>query len=79
VSFLTRFHFYRGALSLFFVMAALGVGGYSISLLADAVRGSGSFAGNVFSMAFGLLLLVLAPLIFIVGIINWRKALHTDA
>ena len=79
MSFSARFYFYRGALALFFVIAALGVGGYSLTLLADAARGNGNFAGNVFSMAFGLLLLTLAPMIFIVGIINWRKALRPDA
>jgi uncharacterized membrane protein len=48
-------------------------------VLVRGISGSGSLAANIFLAAFGLLLLILTPLIFIVGIINWRKASHPDA
>ena len=79
MSHLISTRFYRGALSLFFFVAALCVGGFSMSLLAQGARGVGSLAANIFLAGFGLVLLILTPLIFIVGIINWRKASHPDA
>ena len=75
---LLRSRFVRGLLAFFFIVSALLVGWLAVSMLAEGANGHGSFAGNAFLIGFGVLLLVLTPIIFIVGIINWKKASQPD-
>jgi hypothetical protein len=70
-----RSRFFRWCSALFFLCAAFIVGCYGALLLFNAFDGHGSVVGNIALFGLGLLLLVLSPIVLIVGVINWRKAL----
>jgi len=70
----SRSRFFRGCLALFFSGAAFIVGGYGVLLLFEAFDGHGSLAGTTLLFGLGLFLLILSPIVFIVGLINWRLA-----
>jgi len=69
-----RSRFFRGCLALFFTGAAFIVGWYGMLLVFEAFDGHGSLMGNTLLFGLGLFLLVLSPIVFILGLINWRSA-----
>jgi hypothetical protein len=69
-----RSRFFRGSLAFFFIGTALFVACYGVSLLVEAFDEHGSPGGNVLMIGLGLFLLVLSPIVFIAGLINWRLA-----
>jgi|HubBroStandDraft_6_1064221.scaffolds.fasta_scaffold322747_1 hypothetical protein len=69
----SRSRFFRGFIVLMWASAALLVAGVGLSLLVSSLDGHGSLAGNTVLFVFGLILLVLSPVAFIVGVVYWRS------
>jgi hypothetical protein len=69
-----RSRFIRGCLALFFLGTAFIVGGYGVLLLFAVLDEHGSPTGTTILFGLGLFLLALSPIIFYVGLINWRLA-----
>jgi len=70
----SRSRFFRVCIALFFMGAAIFVGLCGVLILVEFFENHGSFWSNVFLSSLGLLLLVLSPFVFIVGLINWPQA-----
>jgi hypothetical protein len=66
--------FFRTCLALFFVSAALFVGGYGVSLLVEAFDGHGSPGGNFLLIGLGLFLLGLSLIVLVIGVSMWTLA-----
>lgn len=69
-----RSRFLRTCLALFLSIAAFIVGCYGVLLLFEAFDGHGSPVGDTLLFGFGLFLLALSPIVFILGLITWRLA-----
>jgi hypothetical protein len=54
-----------------FAGAALFIGSHGVLLLIQAFKGHGSGGGNAFLFGLALILLVLSPAAFIVGVVYW--------
>jgi len=65
---------FQVCLALFFMGASIFVGLCGVLLLAESFGSHGSFWSIVFLFSIGLILLVLSPFVFIVGLINWQQA-----
>ena len=64
---------YRGLLAVMFSAAALFVGSIAILLLYESVSGNENPGEDLLRLIFGMVLLVLSPVVLIVGFINWRR------
>jgi hypothetical protein len=69
-----RSRFFRGLIVCIFAGTAILVGYYGVSLLVEAFNGHGSPGGNALLFVLGLILLVLSPVAFIVGIVYWTSS-----
>ena len=72
-----RSRYFRGFLAFFFLGAAFLIGCYGVVLMVDAFDANGSVVGNTALFGLGLFLLVFSPIVLIVGLMNWRKALNS--
>jgi predicted PurR-regulated permease PerM len=70
----SRFQFFREFAVFMFVGAVLLVGCYGLSLIVESFDGHGSPGGNAVLFAIGLILLVLSPVAFIVGVVGWTSS-----
>jgi hypothetical protein len=73
VAILSRTLLYRAA-SLCAFGGALIFGAYGGFVLTNADWGHGSTAGNVLIGSFGILLLIIAPILFLLGITAWKSS-----
>jgi hypothetical protein len=64
-----RTRFFQGLIVFMFTGAAFLVGRLGVSLLVGAATSHGSRGGNILSIGLGLILLLLSPVAFIVGIV----------
>ena len=54
-----------------YALVALLIGYYSLLVLVAAFSGNGSVLGGAILFAFGLILLILSPTVFVLGIWKW--------
>jgi predicted PurR-regulated permease PerM len=70
----SRFQFFWEFVVFMFAGAVLLVGCYGLSLIVESFDGHGSPGGNAVLFAIGLILLVLSPVAFIVGVVGWTSS-----
>ena len=66
-----RSRFFRGLIVFMFAGVALRAGWFAVSLFIGAATRHGSPGGTILSIGLGLILLVLSPSVFLVGIVYW--------
>ena len=64
----------RGLIIFIFGSIALLIGYYGVSILVAAISAHGSPGGNILLLVFGLILLVLSPVTFIIGVLFWTPS-----
>jgi hypothetical protein len=65
----------RGLIIFMFGSVALVIGYYGVSILVAAIGAHGSPGGDVLLLVFGLILLILCPVTFIIGVLFWTPSL----
>ena len=71
MSFISRSRFFRGLMVSMCALTALLVGNYALLVLGEAFKGNGSVLGGAILFAFGLILLILSPTVFVLGVWKW--------